>query len=81
MQLLNNINTAMKSRPELVYHLIQTTFLAIMAVSTLRFKFLWMPHICVVGAGIFCNQAWWRFLFSKLFTPGMKVRILLILND
>ena len=46
-------NKAMKSRPELVYHLIQTTFFAIMAVTTLRFKFLWMPHICVVGAGIF----------------------------
>jgi hypothetical protein len=74
----DNINTAMKSRPDLVYHLIQTAFFAIMAVSTLRFKFLWMPHICVVGAGIFCNQAWWRFLFSKLLMPGIKVRTQLI---
>lgn len=71
----DNINTAMKSRPDLVYHLIQTAFFSIMAVSTLRFKFLWMPHICVVGAGIFCNQAWWRFLFSKLLMPGIKGKI------
>ncbi|XP_028411451.1 probable C-mannosyltransferase DPY19L3 [Dendronephthya gigantea] len=72
----DDISTALKSKPELVYHLIQTAFFAIMAVTTLRFKFLWMPHICVVGAGIFCNQSWWRFLLSKLHMPGIKGKVL-----
>ena len=65
----------METRPELVYHLIQTVFFAIMAVSTVRFKFLWMPHICIVGAGVFCDQLWWRCAFSKLRLTGVKVKV------
>lgn len=73
----DNIIASLKSRPEVVYHLIQTTFFAVMAVTTLRFKFLWMPHICIVGAGLFCNQSCWRFLFIKLRLPGIVVRHLI----
>ena len=69
-----NVHTSLKRRPEVVYHLVQTFFFTFMAVTTLRFKFLWMPHICIVAAGIICSQDLWSFLLSKIYLTCGKER-------
>ena len=51
--------------PEVAFSCILSVFFGIMALSTLRMKFLWTPHICMVGAGIFCHQDFWRWVFSS----------------
>ncbi|XP_046864717.1 probable C-mannosyltransferase DPY19L3 [Xenia sp. Carnegie-2017] len=70
-----NVHTSLKRRPEVVYHLVQTFFFTFMAVTTLRFKFLWMPHICIVAAGIICLQDLWSFLLSKIYLTCAKAKI------
>ncbi|XP_065057638.1 protein C-mannosyl-transferase DPY19L3-like [Rhopilema esculentum] len=51
--------------PEVAFSCILSVFFGLMALSTLRMKFLWTPHICMVGAGIFCHQDFWRWVFSS----------------
>ena len=52
--------------PEIGFQVILSTFFAAMALSTLRMKFLWTPHMCMLAAGIFCHQDCWRWFFVKL---------------
>eukprot|EP00794_Sanderia_malayensis_P000566 gene566-1224_t len=51
--------------PEVAFTVIQTIFFGLMALSTLRMKFLWTPHICIVASGLFCHQDVWRWIFKK----------------
>ncbi|XP_048578041.1 probable C-mannosyltransferase DPY19L3 [Nematostella vectensis] len=57
--------TVLNEQPELVYCTIQTVLYGAMAVTTLRFKFLWTPHMCVFGAGTLCHQGFWRFVLER----------------
>jgi len=50
--------------PEIGFSCILSVFFGVMALSTLRMKFLWTPHICMIGAGIFCHQDFWRWLVN-----------------
>lgn len=67
---------ALNEQPELAYHVIQTVLFAVMACSTLRFKFLWTPHMCLVAAGVFCHQGFWRMVFGKCAVKGSAGRII-----
>ncbi|XP_015756900.1 PREDICTED: probable C-mannosyltransferase DPY19L3 [Acropora digitifera] len=58
--------------PEVVYQAIQSVFFGVLAISTLRFKYLWTPHMCLFAAGIFCNQYFWKIALAKIgFKPLM----------
>lgn len=59
----------LNSHPEVVYQVIQTVFFGALAMSTLRFKFLWTPHMCLFAAGMFCNQHFWKTALTKI---GLK---------
>lgn len=57
------------SHPEVVYQAIQSVFFGALAISTLRFKYLWTPHMCLFAAGVFCNQHFWKTVLTKI---GLK---------
>lgn len=62
----------LNSHPEVVYQAIQSVFFGVLAISTLRFKYLWTPHMCLFAAGIFCNQYFWKIALAKIgFKPLM----------
>ncbi|XP_078373794.1 protein C-mannosyl-transferase DPY19L3-like isoform X1 [Oculina patagonica] len=56
----------LNSHPEVVYQAIQSVFFGALAISTLRFKFLWTPHMCLFAAGVFCNQSFWKAALNKI---------------
>lgn len=56
------------AHPEFVYHVLLSVFLAIMALSILRFKYLWLPHATILtGAGI-SHSTMWKAIGNKLKT-------------
>ena len=59
--------------PELVFHIILSVFFGGMALTTLRMKFLWMPHVCVIAAGVFCHQDTWRSCLNSIAFPNPLV--------
>ncbi|EDO42027.1 predicted protein [Nematostella vectensis] len=67
--------TILNEQPELVYCTIQTVLYGAMAVTTLRFKFLWTPHMCVFGAGTLCHQGFWRFVLERAGIHKPSVRL------
>lgn len=66
----------LNSRPEVVYQVIQSVFFGALAISTLRFKFLWTPHMCLFAAGVFCNQSFWKAVLNKIGIKHIYVSIL-----
>ncbi|XP_074656424.1 protein C-mannosyl-transferase DPY19L3-like [Tubulanus polymorphus] len=54
-------------RPELAYITIQIVFFAGMAMTTLRFKYLWTPFMCVLGAVGIADFGFWRKWLPKQF--------------
>lgn len=53
----------LQNHPEIAFTVILTVFFGVVAASTLRMKYLWTPHVCVVAAGLFCHQYTWRWIF------------------
>ena len=60
---------------EVVYQAIQSVFFGALAMSTLRFKFLWTPHMCLFAAGVFCNQSFWKAVLNKIGIKQIYVSI------
>lgn len=56
----------LNAHAEVVYQAIQSVFFGALAMSTLRFKFLWTPHMCLFAAGVFCNQSFWKAVLNKI---------------
>lgn len=56
--------------PELVFHIILSVFFGGMAMTTLRMKFLWMPHMCIVAAGVFFHQDTWKACLKSINFPN-----------
>ncbi|XP_076444676.1 protein C-mannosyl-transferase DPY19L3-like [Babylonia areolata] len=52
--------TLIKSRPELVFHIVQCTFFGVLAMTTLRMKYLWTPYMCVLAALLVTDRQVWR---------------------
>lgn len=65
----------LNSHAEVVYQAIQSVFFGVLAMSTLRFKFLWTPHMCLFAAGVFCNQSFWKAVLNKIGIKQIYVSI------
>lgn len=65
----------LNSHPEVVYQAIQSVFFGALAITTVRFKYLWIPHMCLFAAGIFCNQAFWKAALNKVGIKQIYVSI------
>ena len=65
----------LNSHAEVVYQAIQSVFFGALAISTLRFKFLWTPHMCLFAAGVFCNQSFWKAVLNKIGIKQIYVSI------
>ncbi|KAL8615466.1 hypothetical protein ACOMHN_053802 [Nucella lapillus] len=55
-----------KHRPELVFHVVQCTFFGVLAMTTLRMKYLWTPYMCVLGAAFLADGQMWRGVLSRV---------------
>ncbi|XP_066267940.1 protein C-mannosyl-transferase DPY19L3-like [Branchiostoma lanceolatum] len=53
-------------RPQLAYHAISAAVFGCLAVSTMRFKYLWTPHMCVLAAAGVADFDAWKILLNKL---------------
>ncbi|XP_053528186.1 probable C-mannosyltransferase DPY19L3 isoform X2 [Artibeus jamaicensis] len=59
-------------RPETAYNLIHTVLFGFLALSTMRMKYLWTPHLCVFAASGLCSPEVWGLLLrvARLYTPA-----------
>ena len=60
--------------PELVFNIILNVFFGCMAMTTVRMKFLWMPHVCVVAAGVISHQVTLSKCLESINLKGFLVR-------
>eukprot|EP00058_Branchiostoma_floridae_P007992 XP_002593480.1 hypothetical protein BRAFLDRAFT_70739 [Branchiostoma floridae] len=60
------LNKYVIKRPQLAYHTISAAVFGCLAVSTLRFKYLWTPHMCVLAAAGVADHETWKILLKKL---------------
>ena len=51
--------------PELGYHVIQPLLFGVMALTTLRMKYLWTPYMCVLASVGLCYTPAWRGLLRR----------------
>ena len=52
--------------PELAYNFFQSVVFGTVALSTVRFKFLWTPHMCVLAAAGISHCQVWKELQKRL---------------
>jgi len=65
-QKLRNEESVLDEYPELVFNVILDIFFGGMALTTLRMKFLWLPHMIIVAAGLFSHQQSWKLCLNAL---------------
>ncbi|XP_068616423.1 protein C-mannosyl-transferase DPY19L3 [Brachionichthys hirsutus] len=53
-------------RPDVAYNLLHTLFYGLLAVSTMRMKYIWTGHMCAVAAYGVCGEELWTLLFNTL---------------
>jgi len=75
-KLFSESSTILDHYPELAFHFMLTVFFGGMAMSTLRMKFLWMPHMCIMAAGIFCQQDLWKTCLESINLPKPLIFII-----
>lgn len=63
---LRGMTSLLDDYPEVVFNIILSVFFGGMALTTLRMKFLWMPHMCILAAGVFCHQDAWKSVANAL---------------
>ncbi|XP_035692785.1 probable C-mannosyltransferase DPY19L3 [Branchiostoma floridae] len=63
---LSSAPSLLSQRPQLAYHTISAAVFGCLAVSTLRFKYLWTPHMCVLAAAGVADHETWKILLKKL---------------
>ncbi|XP_043937614.1 probable C-mannosyltransferase DPY19L3 [Protopterus annectens] len=58
-------------RPEIAYNLVHTILFGLLAITTMRMKYLWIPHMCVVASFGVCSKQLWRWLLGlfHLYSP------------
>ena len=59
--------------PELAYNLFLSIMFGVVALSTVRFKFLWTPHMCVLAAACASHHQVWKELLRRLGVQGKVV--------
>uniref|UniRef100_A0A8C6XLB6 Dpy-19 like C-mannosyltransferase 3 n=1 Tax=Naja naja TaxID=35670 RepID=A0A8C6XLB6_NAJNA len=62
-------NTVFK--PAMAYHLMHTFSFGLLAVSTMRMKYLWTSHVCMFAASGLCSGDIWELVLKciHLYTP------------
>ncbi|XP_064628354.1 protein C-mannosyl-transferase DPY19L3-like isoform X2 [Lineus longissimus] len=65
----------LSQRPELAFHAVQTVFFALMAISTMRFKYLWTVYMCIMASVGICDFHFWKKLLSKFRIEGIVLEI------
>lgn len=53
-------------RPDVAYNLLHTMFFGLLAFSTMRMKYIWTGHMCVVAAFGVCGTEIWTLIFNTL---------------
>uniref|UniRef100_A0A671U2Q8 Dpy-19 like C-mannosyltransferase 3 n=1 Tax=Sparus aurata TaxID=8175 RepID=A0A671U2Q8_SPAAU len=53
-------------RPDVAYNLLHTLFYGLLAFSTMRMKYIWTGHMCVVAAYGVCGTELWTLLLNTL---------------
>ncbi|XP_068174333.1 protein C-mannosyl-transferase DPY19L3 isoform X1 [Antennarius striatus] len=53
-------------RPDVAYNLLHTLFYGLLAFSTMRMKYIWTGHMCVVAAYGVCGMELWTLLFNTI---------------
>uniref|UniRef100_A0A8C4R3F4 Dpy-19 like C-mannosyltransferase 3 n=1 Tax=Eptatretus burgeri TaxID=7764 RepID=A0A8C4R3F4_EPTBU len=48
------------------YHFIHSFWFGLLALSTMRMKYLWTSHMCTLSAAVICDVAIWGALFRAL---------------
>ncbi|XP_027999198.2 probable C-mannosyltransferase DPY19L3 isoform X2 [Eptesicus fuscus] len=63
---------AVSLRPDIAYNLTHTVVFGALALSTMRMKYLWTPHVCVFAASGLCSPGVWGSLLkvARLHTPA-----------
>nr|XP_028596144.1 probable C-mannosyltransferase DPY19L3 isoform X1 [Podarcis muralis]XP_028596147.1 probable C-mannosyltransferase DPY19L3 isoform X1 [Podarcis muralis] len=58
-------------KPGVAYNLVHTILFGLLALSTMRMKYLWTSHICVFAASGLCSCDMWGLIlrFAHLYTP------------
>lgn len=71
---------ALSDRPELGYHAVQSVFFGAMAISTLRMKYLWTPHMCILAAYGIADYDFWLKVLSTMRIPQAKTMANILRN-
>lgn len=69
-QKLRGTSSLLDDYPALVFNVILNLFFGGMALTTLRMKFLWMPHMCIIAASIISHQETWKACLSSIHFTG-----------
>uniref|UniRef100_A0A7M5WW22 C-mannosyltransferase DPY19L3 n=1 Tax=Clytia hemisphaerica TaxID=252671 RepID=A0A7M5WW22_9CNID len=69
-QKLRGTETLLDDYPEIIFNVILNVFFGGMALTTIRMKFLWMPHMCILAAGIICHQKTWKTCLESIHFKG-----------
>ncbi|XP_065185191.1 protein C-mannosyl-transferase DPY19L3-like [Sycon ciliatum] len=59
-------------RPDIAYHLLYTCFFGFVAFTTLRFKYLWTPHMCILAAVGVSDAQLYQWLLSRVGVKSEK---------
>ncbi|MEJ1289014.1 hypothetical protein NN561_020051 [Cricetulus griseus] len=57
---------AVDLKPEAAYNLIHTLLFGVLAMSTMRMKYLWISHMCVFASFGLCSSEIWELLLRLL---------------
>lgn len=59
--------------PDLAYNLFLSILFGVVALSTVRFKFLWTPHMCVLAGACASHHQMWEEMLRRLGVQGKAV--------
>ncbi|XP_071112978.1 protein C-mannosyl-transferase DPY19L3-like [Haliotis cracherodii] len=66
----------LSNRPEVAYIAIQTLLFGLLAMSTLRMKYLWTPYMCVLGSVAFVDNTMWKAVMKKFKLKEFSVQMM-----
>ncbi|XP_036370347.1 probable C-mannosyltransferase DPY19L3 isoform X1 [Octopus sinensis] len=64
--LTSNYRPLLFARPEIAFHTVQALLFGLLAVSTLRMKYLWTPYMCILGSVFLADRKAWKAVLSKV---------------
>uniref|UniRef100_UPI00398F0BF1 protein C-mannosyl-transferase DPY19L3 n=1 Tax=Pristiophorus japonicus TaxID=55135 RepID=UPI00398F0BF1 len=58
-------------RPDMAYNLIHNVLFGLLALSTMRMKYLWTSHMCVFASAVICSNHLWSLSLKavRLYSP------------